>query len=104
MLMIIIPVVWIIVTFKSYKRLGDEFRLSKALLPLILITLIASISLRAKYTYIHPDGIATTGLVKWIIIQDDHWTRELIGSYFRNSVILNLILISVYLVLKFFKK
>lgn len=108
MILIIILIAWVIFTYKLYKKFGDDFRFSEALLPLILIGIISSISLGLNYLYANTrasDGIGIVGfLSNWIIIQDDKWTRELFWSYFDNSIKANLFLVCGYTVLKYFRK
>ena len=108
MILIVILIAWGIFTYKSYKKFDKDFRFSDALIPLILLGIVSSVSLGVNYLFANTrasDGIGIVGFLSdWIIIQDDKWTRELFWSYFDSSIKVNLLLVCVYSVLKYFRK
>lgn len=88
--------------------LGEEFMLSKALVPLILICFISTICLGVNYVASAVpslnDGIGIQNFLAYWIIGDDNWSVQLFKDYFNNSVNISLFLTFIYSVLILLKK
>ncbi|KGK86818.1 hypothetical protein DP73_15420 [Desulfosporosinus sp. HMP52] len=104
---IICMIVWILYTFVMQRRLKEEFRLFKALLPLVILSLIVSLSLGVNYVASAipsiNDGISIhTSLAHWII-GEDSWSINLFKNYFDYSIWISLILLALYSGLRIWK-
>jgi hypothetical protein len=106
----ILLIIWIIYTIISLIKILKNYSftnaISKTLVSLILISTCATISLAINYTQPnHPEGIARIGLLTPLIITQDYgWTRELYYNYFEKFLMFTLILLSIFLFLKFKEK
>ncbi len=102
--LIVCIIVWSLYTVVMKRRFRQEFRLSNALLVLILFSLIVSISLGVNYVAAAipsiNDGIGIHNFLAYWIIGDDRWTLSLFKSYFNYSLATNIILLLLYSGLK----
>lgn len=101
-------ILWVIYTFLMKKNFGKEFEISKALVPLILISLISTICLGVNYVASAVpslnDGIGIHNFIAGWIIGDDNWSVQLFKSYFDISVYASLLLTLIYSTLKLLKR
>lgn len=83
-------ILWVVYAFLMKKNFGKEFRLSKSLIPLILITLISTICLGVNYVASAVsslnDEIAIHNFLAYWIIGEDNWSVQLFKDYFDGSI------------------
>lgn len=91
---------WVIFTIVMKRRLKEKFRLFNALLPLVLLSLIVSISLGINYVASAVpsinDGIGIHNFLAYWIIGEDNWSEGLFKSYFNYSLITSIFLLFAY--------
>ncbi|WP_459930393.1 hypothetical protein [Desulfosporosinus burensis] len=89
------------------KRLQHKFRFFDPLLPLIILSVIASLSLGTNYTAAAipslNDGIGIHNFLAYWIIGEDNWSIALFKNYFEYSLVVSIILLIVYSGLKVVK-
>ena len=99
--------IWVLFAIVMQRRLQEKFRLFKALIPLILLSLLISISLGINYVASAipsiNDGIGIHNFLASWIIGEDQWSIGLFKSYFDYSIIINIILITAYSGLRILK-
>lgn len=97
---IICIVIWGLYTFVMKRRLKERFRLFNALLPLVLFTIIISLSLGINYVASAipgiNDGIAIHNFLAYWIIGEDNWSINLFNNYFNYSLAFSIILLIFY--------
>lgn len=103
----IILLVWVIYSFAMKKRLHEDFRVSGTLLPLMIFSVIASVSLGTNYLAAAipslNDGISMHNFLASLIIGEDNWSYHLFKTYFEYSLALSISLLIVYSGLKLVK-
>lgn len=105
---LIVLILWGIYIFVMKKKLDEEFLISKALIPLIMICFLSTICLGINYVSSAipsiNDGIGIHNFLAGLIIGEDNWSIELFKKYFNFSVYINVILIFIYSLGTLFKK
>lgn len=104
---IICVIVWGLYTFAMKRRLKEKFRLFKALLPLVIFSVIVSLSLGINYVASAipsiNDGIAIHSSLAYWIIGEDSWSVTLFKNYFDYSIWISVILLALYSGLRILK-
>lgn len=104
---IICMVVWGLYTFVMKRRLNEKFRLFNALLPLVIFSVIVSLSLGINYVASAipsiNDGIAIHSSLAYWIIWEDSWSVNLFKKYFDYSIGMSVILLALYSGLRIIK-
>ena len=104
---IICLIIWGLYTFAMKRRLKEKFRLFNALLPLVIFSVIVSLSLGINYvTSAIPsinDGIAIHSSLAYWIIGEDSWSVNLFKKYFDYSIGISVILLTLYSWLRILK-
>jgi len=104
---IVVFLIWAIYALIMKKRLKEKFRLFDPLLPLVILSIIASLSLGTNYVAAAipslNDGIGIQNFLAYWIIGEDNWSIELFEKYFEYSLALSLSLLIVYSGLKLAK-
>jgi len=99
-------IIWLLYTIVMKMHLKEKFRLFNALLPLVLFSLIVSISLGVNYTAAAipsiNDGIGIHSFLAYWVIGEDGWSVDLFKSYFDYSLIISIVLLIVYSGLRIF--
>jgi len=102
-----ILLIWGIYVFVMKKRLQDKFRFSDPLLPLVIFSIIASLSLGMNYVAAAipslNDGIGIQNFLAYWIIGEDKWSIALFRNYFDYSLVISFSLLLVYSGLKVVK-
>ena len=105
---LLIFILWGVYSFLIKRQMGKEFRISKELMPLILICVISTICLGVNYVAAAipslNDGIGIHNFLAYWIIGEDNWSIKLFKDYFNISVYLSLFLIFMYCVLRLIKR
>lgn len=105
---LLILILWVVYAFLMKRNFGKEFMLSKALMPLILISLISTISLGVNYVASAVpslnDGIGINNFLAYWIIGEDNWSIQVFKDFFNNSVYISLFLTFIYSLLALTKK
>jgi len=105
---LIVLILWGVYTFLMKKYFVNEFMLSKALIPLILVCVISTICLGVNFVASavpnFNDGIGIHNFLAYWIIPEDNWSVQLFKSYFDSSVYISLFLTFIYSILILLKK
>jgi hypothetical protein len=82
------------------RRQKENFRMFKALLPLVIFSIIVSSGLGINYVVsaisgIH-DGIGIDNFLAYWIIGEGNWSISLFKNYFKYSLMTSIILLIIY--------
>jgi len=98
---IIVLGIWIIFAMCLKKRMGDRFKLSEGLLPLVLISYLVAIDLSINYVAgAIPklnDGISIHSRFAFLIIGEDGWTVDLFKRVYDISFTISILLTLIYI-------
>lgn len=102
--LIIVLSIWLLYTFIMKKRKREKFRFYKAILPLLLFSIIITIDLGINYVASAVpslnDGIGIHTAWAYWIIGEDGWSVSAFKSYFDKAGMVSTALLIVYSVLK----
>mgnify|MGYP000926520997 CR=1 FL=1 len=105
---IIALIAWIIFTFYLKKRLRDKFRLSEALLPLVLGSYLITVDLGINYVAgaipTLNDGIGLHSRFAYFIIGEDSWSIELFRKIYDISYTISIVLTILYIAFLFINR
>lgn len=102
---LVVLTVWMVYTLFLKKRKKKSFRFYKAVLPLLLFSIIISIDLGVNYLspyniQSHDGSIGIDGIFAYNIIGDSGWSTELFRGFFTGSMLVSVILLLTYTVLR----
>lgn len=104
---IICMAIWGLYTFAMKRKLKERFRLSNSLLPLVIFSVIVSLSLGINYVASAipsiNDGIAIHNFLAYWTIGEDNWSINLFKSFFDYSLGISMILLILYSGIKILK-
>jgi len=104
---IICLIIWGLYTFAMKTRLKGKFRFFNALLPLVIFSVIVSLSLGINYVASSipniNDGIAIHSSLAYWIIGEDKWSINLFKQFFDYSIWTSVILLALYSGLRIMK-
>lgn len=97
---IISLIAWGLYAYAMKRRLKEEFRLYNAILPLVIFSIIACLSLGINYVASAipsiNDGIGIHSSLAYCIIEEDSWSVNIFKKYFDYSMGISIILLTLY--------
>ena len=100
--------VWLIYVFLFYRFNKARFSLAKAMLPLLLFSVVVTVDLAVNYAVafnpVLNDGIGIHGVLGYLIIGDDNWSIALFRQCYQTSFFVTCGLTLAYMAAQVFGK
>ena len=100
--------VWLLYAFLFYKLNKARFSVAKALLPLLIFSVIVTVDLGVNFTAAlcpqFNDGIGMHGVLSFLILGDDGWSAGRFHAAYQVSFFVSCFLTAAYMAAQIFEK
>ena len=101
-------ILFVLIFFFLYLASQKKIKLSTAILPFVLFSILANVALSQNYTHsLIPeanDGIGISNFLAYFLIGEDRWTKDLFHSRYELSTTVSIVLLTVYCLVLVFEK